>query len=305
METRFGNAGDHAPEDATVDDGPTYHVLGVPLRSGSFIPGNEDDAGAYRDAGLVGRLVDAGIRAVDEGDVDVPSYLPHHAIPPIKNWPGPRVVWDCIGESIAPHLRRPGRIPLLVGADCSVVAGTTQALMRACGKDVYVIYVDGDTDGAPPRADRCMSAAYMSLWLATKESPFRDGPTLDPSQVAVVGWSGDQGSGQTGLGSLSLEEARRLGIGEAARRTLRSIPDTAPVLVHFDVDVLHPKEMPAAYFPHEDGLSLAECRELLGLVLADPRVKLIEVTEYASLRDPDHGNVSAIIELLTHGLRRP
>jgi arginase len=305
MEWRSGNAGDHARGDAMMEDGPTYHILGVPLRSGSFIPGNEDDASAYRDVDLIERLMDAGIRAVDEGDVDVPSYLPHHAVPPIKNWPGPRIVWDCIGESIAPHLRQSGHIPLLIGADCSVVAGTTQELMRTCGEDVHVIYVDGDMDGAPPRADRCMSAAYMSLWLATQESPFRDGPNLDPSQVTVLGWSEDQGSEQTGLRTLALEEVRRLGLEEAARQTLRFIPGSAPVLVHFDVDVLHPEEMPAAYFPHEDGLSLAECRELLGAILADPRIRLIEVTEYASLRDPDHSNVSAIIELLAEGLRRP
>lgn len=35
----------------------TYHVLGVPLRTGSLIPGNEDDASAYRDADLVPRLM--------------------------------------------------------------------------------------------------------------------------------------------------------------------------------------------------------------------------------------------------------
>lgn len=288
------------------DEELSYHVLGVPLRSGSLIPGNEEDAGAYRDADLVGRLMGAGIQAVDEGDVDVPSYLPHHALPPIKNWPGPRIVWDRIGESIAPHLRQSGHIPLLIGADCSVVVGTAQALMRLYGEeDIHIIYVDGDIDGLAPRAERGMSAAAMGLWLATQESPFRDGPTLDPSQVTVVGWSNDLGSEQIGLRSLALEEVRRLGPEEAARKTLSSIPDSAPVLVHFDVDVLDPTEMSAVYFPHEDGLSLAECQEVLGAVLADPRIRLIEVTEYASLRDPDHSNVSAIVELLAKGLRRP
>ena len=31
----------------------TYHILGVPLRTGSLAPGNEDDARAYRDAHLL------------------------------------------------------------------------------------------------------------------------------------------------------------------------------------------------------------------------------------------------------------
>src|SRR5947209_7693570 len=97
----------------------TYHILGVPLRTGSLYPGNENDAQAYRDAHLVARLKTAGCNAVDEGDLAIPSYLPHHSIPPIRNWPGPRIVWDIVSEKITPYLRQPGHTPLLIGCDCS------------------------------------------------------------------------------------------------------------------------------------------------------------------------------------------
>ena len=184
----------------------TYHVLGVPLRTGSLYPGSENDAQAYRDAHLLQRLEAVGCRVFDEGDVAIPSYLPHHHIPPIKNWPGPRIAWDCIGACIAPYLQRPGHIPLLIGADCSIVVGTTQA------------------------------------------SPFRAGPTLRPTQVTVIGWSDDLNSPQMGLQSLPLAEVRRLGPGEAARQALQAIPVSAPILLHFDIDVLNQQAMPGAYF---------------------------------------------------------
>lgn len=74
----------------------TYRVLGVPLRSGSLYPGNENDAQAYRDVHFVERLQRAGVRASDEGDVAIPSYLPHHSMPPIRSWPdrgSPGSVW--------------------------------------------------------------------------------------------------------------------------------------------------------------------------------------------------------------------
>src|SRR5262245_52765045 len=139
----------------------TYHVLGVPLRTGSLYPGNENDAQAYRDAHLLARLQRAGCTAVDEGDVAIPSYLPHHAIPPIRSWPGPRIAWDCVSERLAPYLRQPGHVPLLIGCDCSIVVGTTQALMRATSApdEVHVLYIDGDFDDAPPDPARCQSAA--------------------------------------------------------------------------------------------------------------------------------------------------
>ena len=283
----------------------TYHLLGVPLRIGSLYPGGENDAQAYRDAHLLERLEAAGCRVFDEGDVAIPSYLPHHHIPPIKNWPGPRIAWDCIGECIAPYLQQPGHIPLLIGADCSIVVGTAQALMRSYGEGIHILYVDGDIDGVAPQPERCLSAAAMALWLTTQASPFRAGPTLRPSQVTVIGWSDDLHSAPMGLQLLPLAEVRRLGPGEAARRALQAIPVSAPVLLHFDIDVLNKQEMPAAYFPHTDGLSIAEGRELLGTLVADARVRIIEVTEYASLRDLDQSSVASIVELLAAGLKRP
>lgn len=286
-------------------DEPTYHLLGVPLRTGSLYPGSENDAQAYRDAHLIRRLEAAGCRVVDEGDVAIPSYLPHHNIPPVKNWPGPRIAWDCIGKCIAPYLQQPGHVPLLIGADCSVVVGTAQALMRVYGEEVHILYVDGDIDGVAPQPERCLSAAAMALWLTTQASPFRAGPALRPSQVTVIGWSDDLQSAPMGLQSLPLAEVRRLGSGEAARQALQAVPTSAPILLHLDIDVLNKQEMPAAYFPHADGLSIAEGRELLGTILADSRLRIIEVTEYASLRDLDQTAVSNIVELLAAGLKRP
>jgi arginase family enzyme len=80
-------------------------ILGVPFRTGSLYPGNENDAQAYREANLVGRLTAAGCKAIDAGDLPIPSYLPHHSVPPIRSWPGPRIVWDIVTEKAAyfPH----------------------------------------------------------------------------------------------------------------------------------------------------------------------------------------------------------
>jgi hypothetical protein len=76
------------------DSARTYHILGVPLRSGSWTPGNEQGPQAYRDVQLFEALTAANVRARDEGDLAVPSYLPHHTVPPIRNWPGSA---HCVG----------------------------------------------------------------------------------------------------------------------------------------------------------------------------------------------------------------
>ena len=281
----------------------SYHILGVPLRTGSLYPGSENDAQAYRDAQLVPRLQAAGCTAVDEGDVALPSYLPHHAIPPIRSWPGPRIAWDVVGERIAPSLREPGHVPLLIGCDCSIVVGTTQALRRAAGADVHVLYVDGDFDDAAPDAARCQSAAAMAVWLMTQGSPFWTGPPLRASQVTVIGWTQASQAKQPGMASLSLADVRRVGPREAGRRALEAVPATASILVHLDIDVFQKRDVPAAYFPHAEGLSLAEGAELLGSLLADPRIRLLELAEYAVLRDQEQRAVGALVDLLAGTLR--
>jgi arginase len=295
---------DTSPDSSTET---VYHVLGVPYRTGSFTPGSEHDAQPYREAGLLARLHAAGCRAIDEGDLALPSYLPHHEIPPIRSWPGPRIAWDIVGERLAPLLAQPGHVPLLIGCDCSIVVGTTQALMRAAGQDrVHLLYVDGDRDDGEPDPSKCLSAAYLALWLTMHGQPFRAGPAVPPSHVTIIGWT--QGyapaPAQDAPQAHSLADVRQQGARTVAQRTLDALPASASVVLHLDIDVFAERELPTAYFPHEDGLSLTEGRELLGVLLHDPRIRIIEVSEYASLRDRDRRYVTQLVDLLAHGLAR-
>src|SRR5207249_4535015 len=105
-----------------------------------------------------------------------------------------------------------------------------------------------------------------------------------------------------GKSSWPLSELRHTGIAATARRMLESIPEAASLVLHFDIDVLSQREMPAAYFPHQNGLTLAEAHELFGVILQDPRLRIIELTEYASLRDLDQQHATALVDLLVRGL---
>ena len=72
-----------------------------------------------------------------------------------------------------PILDQPGHVPLLIGGDCSIVVGTTQALMKSAGLDqVHVLYIDGDCDDGTPDSTKSQSAAYLALWLAMHGQPF-------------------------------------------------------------------------------------------------------------------------------------
>jgi arginase family enzyme len=106
------------------------------------------------------------------------------------------------------------------------------------------------------------------------------------------------------MDSISLMEVRRSGPREAARRVLEAIPASSVLLLHLDIDVLRKKDLPAAYFPHTEGLSLSEAAELLGVLLKDPRIRIIEISEYASLRDTDREYVKTLVNLLAEGMKK-
>jgi arginase family enzyme len=277
----------------------TLRLLGVPLRSGSLYPGSENDAQGYRDAGLLDLLHKAGNKVVDDGDLEIPSYLPHHSIPPIRNWPGPRIVWDLVSSRVEQYLQQPGHLPVLLGCDCSIVVGTAQALAKLGA--VHVIYIDGDFDDAPPEASKCQSGAALAIWLLTNESPFSS-RALPPENVTVVGWTNGPFAPSTRVGSVSLKQVRASGPADVTHRLLQRIPRDGKILIHFDIDAVQQSDLPATYFPHGEGLSLRETGEILDAALSDDRVRLIEVSEYAVLRDAQGQSARGIAELLAHAL---
>ena len=281
---------------------PTYVILGVPLRAGSLYPGNENDPQAYRDADLVKHLNDAGRNAVDAGNLPIPSYLPHHSVPPIRSWPAPRIVWDLLSEHITLILAQPAQTPLLIGCDCSVVVGAAQALSKVTSNNIHVLYIDGDCDDAAPVSSRSQSAASCAVWFLTHDSPFWNGPPLKPSQVSFVGWTTPSQSPETGIRSTSLADLRRIGIRQSAQQILAAIPPSAAILLHLDIDVFRGSDLTAIYFPHEQGLSLEEGKELIGLLLQDPRIRHIEISEYAALRDVGQTSVHQLVQILVDKL---
>jgi arginase len=285
----------------TGESTPTYVVLGVPFRTGSLYPGNENDAQAYREASLVERLSAVGCKVMDAGDIAIPSYLPHHLVPPIRSWPGPRIVWEIVSEKVLETLGQPGQIPLLIGCDCSVVVGTANAL-RASFQEVHVIYIDGDFDDAAPASAQCQSAAACATWFLTHDSALSLGSALKPSQVSQVGWTRTSQTRQAGMDSFSLADIRRVGPRQLALQVLAAVPASAAILLHLDIDVFRSGDLPAAYFPHADGLSLKEGTELLGVFLRDARVRVIEVSEYATLRDREQESVHKIVEMFVQTL---
>jgi arginase len=287
-------------EDATLPVAAQriYRVVGVPYAAGAFGQGSRDAPAALRRVGLHARMRAAGLACEDVGDVTLPetAAVVYHSIPPIRHWPLPRHVWEATRQRLTPLLEA-GQTPFVLGGDCSIFVGVAQALADvADGRKVQALYIDGHIDAEQPRAGACVGAAAMGLGIATAPaSPFWPGPILAPSDVIAIGCSRQI---HQQFPHFTLTDVRELGAEQTARIALRRCDDDAALLVHFDVDVMANAELPGAYDPSDDGLTREEARILLRTILADRRVRVMEVTEYCPDTDPELRGATTLANLL-------
>jgi hypothetical protein len=132
-------------------------------------------------------------------------------------------------------------------------------------------------------------------------SPPEDGPgdgrISNPLRSPVISWSPSLPVARRrgALGVSGRSAPGRSGYGHARSWTL---PPDAALLLDLDFDVFADAAMPAAYFPHGEGLTLSEGTALLTTILTDPRVRLVEVSEYATLRNLDRRRVGELTDAL-------
>ncbi len=184
---------------------------------------------------------------------------------------------------------RDGARPLVLGGECSIVAGSIPAA-SAKVPDLVLVYLDAHGDFNT---------------LATTPSHFFGGMCLAHVCGRHVGpllWPGVRAFPEE---QVCLVGARRLDAGEALNldrsKVKRFAFDTAspdapgllaavrrrPLWVHVDLDVVDPSEMSAVNFPAPGGPSFASVAALLAALAQVATVKGVEVCGYDARQDAE------------------
>ncbi|NDK56497.1 arginase family protein [Pontibacter fetidus] len=276
-------------------------LVGIPTFAGALYPGTEATPVALRSHGLLQTIADAGITVSDFGDIALPTDLPRHNVPPVRNWPAPRMVWETIVAQGSSWFD-PEKFNLLLGGDCSIVVGVADHLAKLYGDKLYLLVIDAHVDVVKPDPNVCVGAAAMGLWFLTNKNLLWPKPeTINPEQITVVACQNPPAE-TYGIQTITLEQLRQ-SIKQTIVSVLSNIPEDAKILIHFDVDSVGKDEMPAAYAPSETGLTIVECHELLTNIIADPRTIAMEVTEFSAIKDEDGHNAWSLNNLLADSLR--
>ena len=272
-------------------------VAGIPMNSGGFYTGAETTPKILREAGLMEALEKTGVNVLDMGDVMIPSYIPRHNVPPIRNWPGPRVVWEEMYHQSKDWFNE-DELMLLLGGDCSIVTGTMHSLYRKYAEDIHLIVIDAHIDAYKPSADRCLGAAGMGLWFLLEENDFMNSlKGFSGSNVTIVGYQHESEIDQD-VRKHSLSELREKGLRQVMQQVLSEIPQNRKIMVHLDIDAISKEELHAVYSPSDTGLSMLEATNLLREILADTRTAGIEITEFFPPYDGDGSQAKKLINMV-------
>jgi arginase len=271
-----------------------WFVLGAPWDSSGTGRGEARAPDALRDAGLVDRI-DA-----DLGDADTVIGSSHRdRTTGVRALPETVSAAHALAAALRSGLARcPGRRPLVLGGDCSLLLGVFAHLRPSLG-EVGLWCVDGHPDYLDARASETGETADLQLAALTGQGPAGlvglGGvvPMVRARHVALIGHR------TTDLDAASAAELARLPadlltIGSPAvladpnraggRAAAWAERLSLPMWLHIDVDVLDPSTMPAVTYPQGGGPTvdqlaavlepLARSRNLVGASIADLRADL-------------------------------
>jgi arginase len=295
-----------------VSQAPTERrvsVLGAPTSAGSHNPGQEKAPAAWRAAGLVDGLREAGLDVEDRGDLTAAPFRPAEPVDGLRDLDRVVAVARAVAAEVS-AIRADGRLPLVLGGDCTITLG-----VLAGSGDTGLIYFDGDADlSAPDRSDSAVADTMGMTHMLGGGSPrlARLGPRFplvaaervvlfgfDPAELDTREW--------TELVSRHLyavpAPAVRADPAARAREARTYLEDRAgSYLVHLDVDVLHTGLFPLANFPHFAGLTLEAAGECLSEFTASPWFNGLVVTEVNPDNDPDGHSIGTLAQVLTRAL---
>lgn len=275
-----------------------WTLIGVPTSAGAHHAGQERAPDALRAAGLAERLAAAGEKVHDTGNLPGAAFAVDHEHPGGRNLAAVARVAREVADAVA--AAGDGRLPLVVGGDCTITLGVIAGLRRR-HPDVGLVYVDGDTDvGVPGDGGSGIFDSMGVSHLLGRGAPELTGlggpaPLLDGARLAIVGAdpreTDDAGRSYLAASGVSLQEAPAF-LADPAAAAARAIGAVAaasgPVVVHLDVDVVDSGDLPLANFPHYgSGPRLDDVTACLRVLRAHPSFAGLVLTEVNPTHDAD------------------
>jgi formiminoglutamase len=244
-------------------------LVGAPLAAGSVTPGGCDLAPGLLRATLrrIGRYDvetrrELHTQVLDHGDAEISGLSIEQATPLIR---------DAVAESVQAHA-----LTLLVGGNNAVTRPAVLALGMPLGK-VGLITLDAHFDMRDLSQGLCNGNPVRAL--------IEDGlPGTNIAQVGLAPFANSRAMHEDALAAgnlgITIGEVRQNGIGRAVDRALDHVRHCEAIVVDCDIDVIERSQMPGAPGARPGGMTTHDFFAAVRRLAADPRVRVIDLTEW-------------------------
>ena len=287
-------------------------LIGVPSSAGARRTGQEGAPAAFRAARLLERLREKGLDVADAGDPPSVSYRPDPGHPRQQN---ADLVAD-VARQTADRVDRAvasGRVPLVLGGDCTVGLGVIAGLLRHRPR-LGLLYFDGDVDLNTPETtpsgifDGMVLAHVLGRGVPQLAGLGPRTPLLSEEDIVLFGYDEDSGFldpperealERSRMAKYPLSRIRPDASAAAGEALLSLQRGSEAFLVHFDVDVT---DLSAADVQHPNGLDVKSAFAALKVFAAAPACAAIVVTELNAEKDLDGSQTARLVDGLVGAL---
>jgi arginase len=290
-----------------------WTIIGVPTSAGAHHAGQERAPDALRAAGLAGRLAEHGLTVTDEGNLPGATFAADREHPAARNVAAVARVASTVADAVAATIGD-GRLPLVLGGDCTITLGAVVGLRRR-HPGGGLVYLDGDADvDLPGDGSGILDAMGVShlLGRGVPELTRLGGsvPLLEPARLAILGpdprETTDEGRAFLAEAGVDLQEAPAVAFDPegAAKRAVAAVTSASErYLAHFDIDVVDSGDLPLGNFPHYgSGVTLEAALAALGVLCADPACAGLVLTEINPTYDPAGTELDRVVDGLAFAI---
>ena len=288
-----------------------YGIIEAPSNLGLRPSGVEGLSQALLSIGLMDAL-----HAHYEGRLEVPKFNPYFDPDSGIVNEGTIRAFSCDLAKMVERTMVMGRVPVVLGGDCSILLGPMLAL-RNLGR-YGLFFLDGHADFYQPEAEPSGEVASMELALISGRGPpaLADidglGPLTREKDIVAFGFrdeeqargEGSQDVKSTSIWAYDLDTVRskgvRLSANEAINRLVKRGLDG--FWVHLDADVLDDRDMPAVDYRQPGGLRFDELSEILRELIATGQAVGFTVTIFNPKLDQDGVIAKRLRDCIVDGL---
>ena len=292
----------------------TCHILGAPVQTGASQPGCLMGPAAIRTAGLPNTLKQLGWDVTDLGDFQAESVVvdthPNDAVHNLAETVG----WTRTLSDAAYKAGRASDLPIFLGGDHSLSAGTVAGMARSAaedGKPLFVLWLDAHPDLHTPGSTASGNlhgtpVAYFTGRPGFEAFPPVDHP-VDPKNICMMGIrSVDPAEAarieKHGIEVHDMRAIDERGVAAPLREFLKKVKAAKGNLhVSFDVDFLDPAIAPAVGTTVPGGCTFREAHLIMEMLHDSDLVTSLDLVELNPFLDV-RGRTATLLTDLTASL---